>query len=166
LTHQRGPSDMPTSTIHPRVECAQCGEQASNTVPVDGRDFCEECAADCFVCDRCDARTEEVYDAASGDVVCVDCAAHYVRCDRCERLAESVRVIADGDEVCEPCVRFHYWSCDGCGELIDTGDYCGSCEDDDPDTDTDVPLHDYSYKPLPVFHGTGPLRGPSGKKLP
>lgn len=86
------------------------------------------------------------------------------RCDSCSTEAERItltRTIA-GDRICYAC-RLEHYSCDHCGGWNRIGDVCanGCGYEDDEDEDDDGGfgglVHDYSYRPRPVFHGTGPL---------
>ncbi|HZD16278.1 MAG TPA: hypothetical protein VE196_14380, partial [Pseudonocardiaceae bacterium] len=87
---------------------------------------------------------------------------YFSECESCAGLAgiESMRATAAGGVVCQECARSCYWRCDGCEELIDSGDYCESCEseyDHYGDSDAGGLIRDYGYKPEPDFHGGGPL---------
>lgn len=67
--------------------------------------------------------------------------------------------------LCESCYDNHYTTCEHCGRLILYTDahyerndddeeypYCGRCFNQ-----LEHGIHDYSYKPEPIFYGTGPL---------
>jgi hypothetical protein len=109
--------------------------------------------------------------------VCGWCVGHYyTECYHCQRFARDdgqVTTRWDGEAVCPTCLQDRYWRCEGCEEWILSGDYCDDCDDcdeddaddcDDCDDDDDVSgseysglVHDYSHKPVPNFHGIGPL---------
>jgi len=84
-------------------------------------------------------------------------------------------VTARGSVICETCRDNGYVSCENCGAWNRVGDDCGNGCDDDPDDEADdddgcscpvcldggepadAVVHDYDYKPRPIFHGGGPL---------
>ena len=85
------------------------------------------------------------------------------RCDDCgseiERHTSTTTV--SGRRICTACLAEHY-ECDNCGGWNRLGDACtnGCGYDDDDDDDEgrfDGLVHDYGYRPHPVFHGDGPL---------
>ncbi|MFD8494880.1 hypothetical protein [Amycolatopsis sp. NPDC059657] len=146
---------MPTSTIGHQDTCDLCGNETAETTPVYGKNACQTCADDYAVCDHCDTRTADTSETTDGGDICSYCARNYFYfCDACDRYAETVRGTASGSDLCDSCA-IDYWGCEGCGDLIDGGDYCESCEEDRDEYVDGV--HDYSYKPYPEFHGTGPL---------
>jgi hypothetical protein len=88
---------------------------------------------------------------------CLDC----VLCQRCQTLTavdETVTTVR-GSTICDTCRERYYWYCDGCDGYNRYTDVCGNnCDaDEDDDDNGDGLVHDYYYRPLPVFHGTGPL---------
>lgn len=83
-------------------------------------------------------------------------------CDECGRrimLSENM-----GDEsmyLCNHCYDSYYCYCDDCGELISRRDsycdeydgcFCRRCYYENHENDL---IHDYSYKPKPIFYGNG-----------
>ena len=131
---------------------------------------CVDCAADiethdgALVCDDCAPIN---YHRCPGcgqwypyHTTCPDCVA----CDRChdtvpeDQAIETVR----GSRICPACRRDRYWQCPECDGWNRVGNDCANdCDDDDDDDDGDMDVgelvHPYSFKPYPVFHGTGPL---------
>ncbi|WP_433566881.1 hypothetical protein ACQP1O_17835 [Nocardia sp. CA-151230] len=93
-------------------------------------------------------------DTVDNGVVCEQCSDdHYWRCSDCRRLARSLRTVDNGDEVCTDCADV-YRECADCDRLVSgEGTYCTSC---DVERYEDR-IHDYSFKPDPVFHGQGPV---------
>jgi hypothetical protein len=138
------------------MPCVHC---AADIETYDGDVVCARCAArDHWQCPGCD----EWHRHGSP---CEDC----VTCDRCDTTvpeSETVQTVR-GSTICAACRRAWYWQCRACeGWNRDDGD-CGNgcCDPDECDCDDcrdDLAaygglVHDYSYKPQPVFHGTGPL---------
>jgi len=145
---------MPSTTIDDLVECEQCGEPAASASPIEDRDLCASCADVYVTCVRCDRWTNDPRKTLDG-AACPSCVTwHYEECEGCGWLSSDTVTTADGTRVCDGCSD-NYWSCDGCGELIDSGDYCSSCQDEEQ-CPSDL-IHDYTYKPLPEFHGSGSL---------
>lgn len=138
----------------------------------------------CARCHECNVQSDEVYSQEISDdtqerSLCNDCLGGYGNCNWCDRLMNPLRSQddVDGNPVCDPCASENSGSCAGCGGLVymdnticcdDCGDsYCeGSCYDDHQDfcngdgeggSEYSRHLREYGYKPIPVFHGTGPL---------
>lgn len=91
-------------------------------------------------------------------------------CDRCETTVPEVDTeqTVRGSTICDTCLSAFYWQCSQCDGWNRDGADCGNdcCDPDRCDCDNcrtdhaaavDHPVRDYSYKPSPVFHGTGPL---------
>jgi hypothetical protein len=123
--------------------------------------------ADGVVCEGCASR---YYTACAGcgqwyphDAGCPDC----VTCGRCEATVPDDDTVdtVRGSTICLDCRSGFYWRCPDCEGWNRAGDECGNgcCDPDDcdcgdcrADSWSDL-IHDYDYKPAPVFHGTGPL---------
>lgn len=110
-----------------------------------------ECAASSVAtCERC-----------NDDGSCDRC----VTCDRCHgrELHDDAVQTVRGSTICDSCRQDYYWQCDRCDGWNRDGSSCGNgcCSDDcdcsDCNSDFDGRLHDASYKPEPMFRGTGPL---------
>lgn len=115
----------------------------------------------CTNCDRvCGELTE-----FDGEYLCPACLeTETALCSRC-----GSRIWLDGnagDEhtpLCEECYERYYTSCEGCGRVISEGGIY--YEDDDEDlplcwscycnSQQSKEIHEYSYKPEPVFYGSG-----------
>lgn len=154
-------------------QCYQCeswfDKDAVEAVSVD-RDtelYCETCKDAIPVCDRCNEHTTETH-SVDGDSWCESCRDdHAVRCDDCRDWfdADDNNGMSHGsDWYCESCSEI-YSTCDTCGTLLSTdnqysdsngeGTYCERHQpSDDEESDNDF-IHDYSYNPRPIFHGTG-----------
>lgn len=104
---------------------------------------------DCFrVCERCDdiGSTDDNWHAVDSSIWCESCTEHRASwCDYCEEYSEgSNYYVSDRDGgYCENCIGNANF-CDYCDEYNMDG--C-SCEDSSV-------VHDYSYRPDPIFHKT------------
>ena len=116
--------------------CSNCGEVISGEPIMVGEDtLCESCAEmETVLCTHCG---ERIYrDDNAGD------------CDL---------------PLCESCYDNHYLSCDECGCVLHSSDVYYADEDEDyPLCETCYSrvsrhkmIHDYNYKPEPLFHGEG-----------
>jgi len=91
---------------------------------------------------------------------CPDCAT----CDDCAEATpwgDTILTVA-ATRICPACQHAQYWCCPDCRGINRDDESCGNYCDDDQDDDEDEPadgriIHDYGYKPLPDFHGAGPL---------
>lgn len=130
---------MPTNL---EEHCCLCGDvlldDTANTSP-DGEPMCADCFNDTyFTC-----------------VVCSNvCHRDEMRCTEW-----------DTEEYCEACFNDAFYTCDECGGLChrDNGHYCDcdrfmcdNCQCYDCECSG---LHEYDYKPEPIFHGCGPYYG-------
>ena len=102
-----------------------------------------------------------------GDVgMCETCfAEHTSVCERCgERLWSYDVCGADNYTLCQHCYDSHYTTCEECGEVIRNEDaqyftdddipYCQGCFDEKERREI---IHDYNYKPEPLFCGNDNL---------
>ena len=121
-----------TSTVHDLVVCCGCG--------------------DVLDLDNARRATGERY-------VCSGCVSDFFECDVCELVSDETQLADNGNYVCAPCrYEHHYYACDHCETLIQSGDYCDYHQDVvDADVSSLDCIHYSDYKPTPVFHGTGPL---------
>lgn len=115
-------------------------------------------------CSHCGAVIDtDDYEELDGQIVCSDCMENYTTvCDCCgERIWSED---TEGDEytyLCSYCYQNHYTRCSNCDSLIheddayrlDGEDYCHECYDEERDKCQHI--HDYGYKPEPIFYGDG-----------
>lgn len=113
-------------------------------------------------CSHCGSFIEtDDYEEFNGEILCSDCIDNYTSiCDCCgERIWSED---AQGDEytiLCGHCHDNHYTRCASCDSLIHNDDayyldgysYCRECYDEE--RDKCYHIHDYSYKPEPIFYG-------------
>ena len=167
---------------HGFVQCDRCGEWYDLTfedmIEYGGETICESCRDDLDLvqCDECGEwfrggdltlvnggwRHPDLY-------LCENCLEQDLEqskvfyCEDCEEYYNS-RVFDsyttnDGMLICECCRNDHWYTCEGCGELYREED-TRYCEEDDCYYCDDCygehasGIHDYSYRPRAVFHGT------------
>lgn len=107
-------------------------------------------------CAHCDIEVgvDVAYPATRG-YFCPECAADFDECDYCDLWCTTTQRAEDGDYVCADCaVDYDYGACEACSVLVRHSTRCSDHDFSDPDSCDEI--HDYSYKPKPVFHGTGP----------
>ena len=113
------------------------------------------------ICANCGA--EHPIDAmfqVENDWLCEDCADRLtVICDHCgDRIYQESAVEDDHYSLCQDCFDDHFERCTTCNALIRRGDtffrgdepYCQDCYHSVCDRDA---IHDYYYKPTPIFYG-------------
>lgn len=120
--------------------CGLCGEPypAEDLYPFDGLELCPHCLDQrTLTCERCGERIwDEDNAGSSGTPLCQSCFDdHYTHCCRCGTLLhESSTYYAEDDD-------------------YDEYPYCVDCYQE---WGKDNPIHDYYYKPEPIFCGEGP----------
>ena len=116
-----------------------------------------------LVCEFC-GKTLESENALEyeGHMMCWECRnENVVNCIHCGR--SMLRSENEGDSatpLCSSCFDAHYTYCENCGRIVafddafyfhDDGEpYCMSCYDR---ISSERYIHDYNYKPVPIFHG-------------
>ncbi|MDE6426415.1 MAG: amidoligase family protein [Ruminococcus sp.] len=112
-------------------------------------------------CSHCgDIIEGDDYDTIYGDPICQDCIDSYaVTCDRCDEFIWDSDAYSDGNTcLCGHCYDNYYTRCEQCDTIIhnddtyeyDDGYYCHDCYQDIRRNNS---IHEYSYKPEPVFYG-------------
>lgn len=119
-----------------------------------------------YVCSVCGERMlcEDVY-YFEDEVYCSACLDEMtIVCDHCgERVRESDAVTDDNTSLCNRCYENNYYSCENCGTIIAADSayyldndeeypYCYSCYERERRNRN---IHDYNYKPDPLFYGNG-----------
>ena len=114
-------------------------------------------------CSHCGALIgeDEDYEEVNGEIVCTECfERNTTTCDRCGEVIWTED--SYGDEyttLCRHCYENHYTRCSCCDALLheddayhlDGYDYCSECYHDEVDKNRSI--HDYGYKPEPIFYG-------------
>ena len=133
------------------VECAVCGSatEPENAYVVSyGNDIvCSDCVRSCDRCD--DVGTEnDNWSIVDNDTWCESCTERYSNwCESCEEHTTSdICYIEDrGCYWCNVCADSGAVWCEICDQWNESG--CDEC-------DTSRVIHDYSYRPDPIFHST------------
>ncbi|MDE5582185.1 MAG: amidoligase family protein [Ruminococcus sp.] len=100
------------------------------------------------------------YDTIYGEPICQDCVDDYtVVCDRCDEIIWDCDSYSDGNIcLCGHCYDNYYTRCEQCDTIIhndDTYEYddCYYCHDCYLDVRRNDSIHEYCYKPEPIFYG-------------
>ncbi len=112
-------------------------------------------------CTHCGAITDNLTTVGSHDLCPACLQQHTMVCCRCnERIWRDENAGTETTPLCEDCYDYYYTHCTDCGRLlsndsamyIDDGDdpYCCSCYENHQQNDV---IHDYNYKPTPIFYG-------------
>jgi len=152
---------MPVATIA-EDECERCDAHVARNSMTSG--LCPDCVATSIECVYCADlepadQSEPAYPVGR---VCGWCASsHYSACYHCGNFALDDRDVTtrhDGEAVCPTCLQDRYWRCEGCSDWFEFGDDCDDCDDDfDDGYDSCAVVYEYDHKPVPEFHGDGPL---------
>ena len=113
-------------------------------------------------CSHCGAVIDtDDYEEINGQIVCSDCIENYTTtCDRCGAIVwDSDAYGDDYTSLCHHCYENYYTRCAECDALVHNDDayeyggeyYCSECYHDIRDRDSSI--HEYSYKPEPIFYG-------------
>ena len=123
----------------------------------------EDKNANALYCAHCGALIAEGedYEEVNGDIVCTDCyERHTTTCDRCGSVIWSDDSYGDAyTTLCHHCYHSHYVRCSCCDALLHEDDayyiegdsYCSECYHEEVDRNRSI--HDYSFKPEPLFYG-------------
>lgn len=118
-----------------------------------------------FVCSHCgNERPLDTRILVGGERICEDCALeHTVLCDCCNtRIWENDAVRDEHTLLCERCYERSYTRCTECDRIIlnsvaylddNQDEYCEDCWNE---LSAQRVIHEYSYKPAPIFYGSGP----------
>lgn len=112
-------------------------------------------------CIHCGETIEnEDYNLLNGEPICDYCADHYcTTCDECGSLIYEDETWGDENHcLCQSCYERYYTRCEDCDDVIlsnDTYDYEGITLCCDCYNARSRIIHEYSYKPTPIFYGKG-----------
>ena len=116
----------------------------------------------CTMCHR-EIPTDEIIEF-DDQLICHDCYENHTAI--CAHCGERIWIYDDaGDSythLCRSCYEHHYVACERCGRIIRQSDayypeeddypYCQDCNDEYLSKKM---IHDYNYKPEPIFYGDG-----------
>jgi hypothetical protein len=147
-----GGEDMTENTM---VECNECGteydsEQAGSEYA--GSPICDDCSR---FCERCESTTSEndSYVISGRNIWCQDCRdEHAFYCSQCSEYYDQNYVgnhYFDGSDYCEDCINEVAEWCEHCEEWEYENRRC----EDHRRANGGYGIHQYSYKPDPIFLG-------------
>ena len=122
-----------------KQNCSMCNTEypPEQLTEFNGELLCENCLQnETAICDHCGTRIWNTDDAGDSNIIlCRTCCdEHYMTCERCGRLIHSDDAYYDSD----------------CDDIA----YCHSCYSSRR-REREVSIHDYFYKPEPLFYGEG-----------
>lgn len=119
---------------------------------MDEKNYCSHCGS--FI-------DTDDYEEFNGEILCSDCIDNFTSvCDCCGERIWSEDTYGDEYTIlCGHCHDNHYTRCASCDSLIHNDDayyldgysYCRECYDEE--RDKCYHIHDYGYKPEPIFYG-------------
>jgi len=134
------------------IECAVCSTDidSDNAYAVSYGDdmVCSDCVRTCERCDDVGHENDNWFVVDGMQLWCESCtdrAANW--CDSCEEYTtDSTYYIEDrGSYWCQACTENNTTYCEDCDQYFESG--CDSCNNSRV-------IHDYSYRPDPIFHST------------
>ena len=136
------------------INCNECSNEISQDdsfTTTNGDTVCSDCVRLCEYCEDTGTVNDDWYNVGE-QYWCEGCwESHSFTCNRCDYCVSDNRDSGTriGDEYwCEDCVSNNATYCDECDEYYpDSGGEC-SCE-----SSAGGKIHQYSYKPNPIFHG-------------
>ena len=100
------------------------------------------------------------YDTIYGELICENCVDRCTTvCDRCEEIVWDDDIHSDESTcLCHRCFENYYTRCEECDSIIHNDDayeyddcyYCHECYQN---IRRNTSIHEYGYKPMPVFYG-------------
>jgi len=134
--------------------CSNTGEDFNVQIASSGENICNECG---YTCERCgDLGTmDDNFNTVDGQQIwCGECTSDYAYYCNFYRHGEyhtsSEYYLNDQSEYwCSSCCESYAEWCEGCDSYNREG--CDECEESRSDGGF---IHDYSYKPDPIFHST------------
>ena len=112
-------------------------------------------------CSHCGEIIEgDDYDTIYGEPICQECVDRYTTiCDRCEEIVWDDDIHSDESTcLCHRCFENYYTRCEECDSIVHNDDAyeyddCYYCYDCYQNIRKNAAIHEYSYKPEPIFYG-------------
>lgn len=144
---------MPDDNNDELISCDECSSEISRDDSFNTRDggwVCSDCIRICEYCESVGSNNDDWYNV-DDQSWCDSCWENEsFTCNRCDYSTNSHRDGGTqiGNEYwCEDCVSNNATYCDECDEYYLDTRGCDNCDG------ADGRVHQYSYKPNPVFHG-------------
>jgi hypothetical protein len=144
---------MPDDNDEELISCSECSNEMSRDdsfTANNGEIVCSDCIQVCQYCENIYTSNDDWYNVGN-EYWCESCWENEsFTCNRCDYCVNSNRDGGTnvGDEYwCEDCVSNNATYCDECDEYYLDGRGCENCGGGDGK------VHQYSYKPNPIFHG-------------
>jgi hypothetical protein len=144
---------MPDDNDEELISCSECSNEMSRDdsfTANNGEIVCSDCIQVCQYCENIYTSNDDWYNVGN-EYWCESCWENEsFTCNRCDYCVNSNRDGGTnvGDEYwCEDCVSNNATYCDECDEYYRDGRGCENCGGGDGR------VHQYSYKPNPIFHG-------------
>lgn len=133
------------------IPCEQCGDEVApdDAIIISDNAYCDDCVR---VCDSCEESCVSAEMREDDNIaVCNDCYDdHFITCEDCGAITHNDDFVDVQDSYyCSSCVdngSFHYCS-DADATVHGYEEDCRDCN-----SGSDEYLHNYSYKPDPLFH--------------
>jgi len=144
---------MPDDNDDELINCSECSSEISQDdsfTANNGEIICNDCVQVCQYCESIYTSNDDWYNVGN-ESWCESCWSNdSFTCNRCDFCTNSNRdggTNVGNEYWCEDCVSDNATYCDECDEYYPEHDTC-SCSQSASGT-----IHQYSYKPNPVFHG-------------
>ena len=133
------------------IACDTTLNSDDGTTTSSGDPVCESCM---IMCIRCESviTVDDEYNDVEGELWCQRCTRDNATwCDLCDNYFTGYSYGADdsNDTFCERCFENNTSYCEECDNYYVNG--CGYNHEDESDSRT---IHDYSYRPDPIFHSS------------
>ena len=141
--------------VEVKIECIACNGElvdTDTTYTTDSGDtVCENCM---IACERCDSviTCDDEYNSVGSQIWCQSCLrSDATWCDVCDEYFVGYAYTAEdsSDNMCERCFENNTTYCEECDST-----YVNGCEYNHEDEDDSRTIHDYSYRPDPIFHSS------------
>ena len=133
------------------IACDTTLNSDDGTTTSSGDPVCESCMIMCSSCESV-LTVDDEYNDVEGELWCQRCTRDNATwCDLCDNYFTGYSYGADdsNDTFCERCFENNTSYCEECDNYYVNG--CGYNHEDESDSRT---IHDYSYRPDPIFHSS------------